>query len=293
MERRLAGMLVLAGAVRENPFERSLGRSLLNLPAGPDKDVLGLWADLASEVADRLSLDDLPVRIVLGGTSQIPTVRRSTGVTLSVETDPVELRGPGGVLADLAAMYGPDDYLFVVSGHQLPIVVAETIVAQLSELEGDIVLWSHVDGTPATMYRIRAGVLADSPAVGYVDFKEQLLPKLAADHDVRVSRLEESAVVSIRTMKDYLAALRLYYRGQAEMHLSARLGRWDDPWQPVYGIVEYGANVAGSVDLFDSVVLAGARVEDRAILIRSVICPGAVISAKETVRDELACSKSN
>lgn len=284
---RLAAMLVLAGSVRQSTFEQSVGRSLLNLPVRADKDVLDLWIELASEISARLTIDELALRVVVGSTSHIPKVRKAPGVAISVETDPVELRGPGGVIADIAAMYRPDDCVLVVSGSQLPILSLESLAEDLLERPGDVVVWTHPDGTPVTMYRIRAGVLAKTPGLGYLDFKEQMLPKLAGDHDVRVARLENRGVVPIRTWKDYLAGLRHLYRGQTKTHLSARLGRWDDPWQPVFGIVEYGASVAGSVDLFDAVVLAGASVDDHAILVRSVVCPGAVISQGETVSDEV------
>lgn len=289
---RLSGMIVLAGSVRENPLEKAVGRSLLNMPVGGGRQIVDLWTEVGSRLALRLGLHSLPVRLVHGSVAHPPTVEnRDGGSTAVVEADPRELRGPGGVIADVASRFGDDELLLVTSGSQLPFFSIDELTDQLNTSEADVVIWTQSDGVPMTLFLVRCGALRGLPNIGFLDFKEQALPKIAANHDVRVSRFENSSIWPVRTMNDYLLGLRQMHRTEAT-HPSSNLGRWDDPWQPVFSLVEPGASVAPAADLFDSVVLSGGEVGAGAIVVRSVVCPGGVVAAKGTVMDMVVSSSS-
>src|SRR5690606_20299334 len=97
--------------------------------------------------------------------------------------DPVEYRGIGGVLRDLAGDYHRDDYILVANAAQLllsPLSELATLLAE-SDADGpaDVSLISHRDGTPSGLMLIRCGSLWCIPQVGYVDMKEQALPMIA------------------------------------------------------------------------------------------------------------------
>jgi ADP-glucose pyrophosphorylase len=52
-----------------------------------------------------------------------------------------------------------------------------------------------------------------------------------------------------------------------------------ETWKPVFSIVEAGARVDQGAVLQDSVVLEGGRVEKGAAVVRSVVCSGGVARA--------------
>ncbi len=62
---RLRGLVLLGGGVRPTPLAMAIGRSILDLPLGNGKTVMGRWMDEADEVARLLGIDRLPVRLLM------------------------------------------------------------------------------------------------------------------------------------------------------------------------------------------------------------------------------------
>lgn len=275
--RDIRAMILLAGSLRATDLLDAIDRSVLDLPLEQDLRILDFWCDQARELAGALGVDNLGMRLIIDGSSHLPEVRSSEGgISVEPERDPLEFRGTAGVLADVCADYDPDDVVIVANASQLPLYPLVEQAAEMSAEEADVCLLSSFDGTPCGMWMLRCGVLADVPKVGFIDFKEQALPRIAKDHRVQVIHRERPTGPSVRTLDGYIRTVRGYHIARE----SGSQAAWDpfaEDWRPVFSIVEEGAEVDSSAGIFDSVVLAGARVSAKASVIRSVVGPGGSI----------------
>jgi mannose-1-phosphate guanylyltransferase len=220
---------------------------------------------------------------------------RTTGrhelVRLAVERDHGSYRGSGGVLYDLSQEHADDDLLLVASAGQL---YEESLVGLASELaarSADVAIVAYDDGSPSGWMLLRCGALRGISPHGFVDMKEQALPAIAKKHAVAVVHRATAGAVQVRTAGGYIAALRRRYAGLHGAALRGADGDLDDPyreqWRPEFAIVEEGATVSSTAALHDSVVLAGAEVNAKAVLVRCLVCPGAVVPRGQTVMDQL------
>ena len=124
---------------------------------------------------------------------------------------------------------------------------------------------------------------------GYVDMKEQALPQIALSYEVRVVRRRRPTGLPIRTLEDYIQALRLHHRRrQGKPFIADPLA---EDWSPAFALVEPGATVDPTARVHDSVVLAGGVVEAGAVLVRSIVCPGEVVRRDKTVVDQFVCAE--
>lgn len=280
----LRAVILLGGTVRASDFGSAIKRSLLDLPIGGGATLLGYWAWEVSGLCWRLGLTNLPIRVVIGRNCAAPQKSAAApGVQLSIERDPMEFRGTGGVLRDLAQEYQDEDLLLVATANQLCTEPLPLLAERLWSGAGDVRLLSGPHQEPAGLLMLRCGCLRDIATSGFVDLKEQALPEIAARHSVRVINAGESAGQSIRRWQDYLAALRLRHQPPGEQNASA----FDEDWQPRFSVIEEGAIVDPSAGVHDSVVLAGGRVEGKASIVRSLVGPGAVVRRGEVVVGKL------
>lgn len=272
----LRAVVLLGGSVRGNTFATAIGRSILNLPVEANRSVLSCWRESTAGLARFLGVRRLPMRVLIDRASPEPSVLAADPrVEVSVERDPADFRGTAGVLRDISLGYDAGDYLLVANSAQLLLEPLAGVVDAMGSRCGDVVLVTHGAGTPAGLMLIRCGALDGVPEQGFVDLKEQALPKIATRHCVKVLDLPEPVGLPLRTMSDYVGALRSYHRrAHGPVPLSVPFA---EDWQPSFSIVEDGAAVGRGVRVHDSVVLGGARVEDHAVLVRSVVCPGAVV----------------
>jgi hypothetical protein len=122
------------------------------------------------------------------------------------------------------------------------------------------------------------------PSTGFVDMKEQVLPVIASRFDVRVMRRRRPTGLPVRSLEDYVQALRFHHRRRADRPVSS------DPlaedFAPAFSLVETGAQVDDAARVHDSVVLSGGVVEPGAVLVRCLVCPGAVVRRDRTVVDQ-------
>ncbi len=287
---RLSGIILLAGSVRPSPLTQATGRSPLSLPFDEGYTLLDIWRRQALVLAGRANLDRLPVRIIVDRSSAAPALQPDdVDAGLSVEVDPVELRGTAGVLRDVTAAYHDDDYVLVASAAQLLTESLAELAADLAARRSDLAVVAQADGTPSTVMLVRCGCLKHINPVGFVDMKEQAIPLIAARHAASVARRQGMIEQQVRTLADYLAAVRLHRRH------SAGGGVVDDPfaerWESSGSVVEAGAVVDPSATLHDSVVLCGGRVERNAALVRSVVCAGGVARRDRVVVDQFVVAK--
>ena len=140
------------------------------------------------------------------------SARSAAHIGVHIERDPADLRGTGGVLADLARQYEPDELLLVANGAQIPQVTLTQVIDSLAETGADVAVIASGDGYPGEVMLIRCGALHDVATVGFHDFKEQLLPTLAERHRVAVARWGQPVALPIRTLAQYMASLKQHHR---------------------------------------------------------------------------------
>jgi len=281
---KLRAVILLGGTVRNSGFGAAIKRSLLDLPIGRGITLLEHWGREIAGLCQFLSLSKLPVRLVIGRTCFWPNSWiESPGVHLSIERDPMEFRGTGGVLRDLALEYEPDDLILVATATLLSADSLSHQVERLISGSGDVRLLAGPNQVPAGLILLRCGCLSDIPANGYVDLKEQALGAIANKHSVRVVQDEKSSGHSIRCWNDYLNALRLRHLPPDAAQHSA----YQENWQPLFRIVEDAAVIAPSANIHDSVVLAGGRVEAKATVVRSLVGTDGVVLRGQTIFGEM------
>jgi N-acetylglucosaminyldiphosphoundecaprenol N-acetyl-beta-D-mannosaminyltransferase len=282
---RLKGLILLGGSVRPTPLSSSIGRSLLDLPLDSSGSVLNHWLNHASELAKAVGLEKLPVRVMVDRISPEPI---SAAVkyygTFRVERDQSEYRGTGGVLGDLSAQYNDDDLILVANAAQILLDPLTTLTTTLDQRRGDVAVVSHRDGTPSGMMLITCKTLHLIPSTGFIDMKEQAMPLIAQKFAVEVLHRRRPTGLPIRSVNDYIDAMRFYHMRRAgRMMLTDPLA---EDWQPSFGIVEEGAVVDPTARVHDSVVLRGGVVEAGAVLVRSVVCPSGLVRKDKALVDE-------
>jgi hypothetical protein len=282
----LRAVVLLAGSVRASQLCRATGRSLLDLPVLPDSSVLDYWHLQLTEMARLYDIEELPVRVMLDRAAPLPHVSQVEGpVSIQVEQDPFAFRGTAGLLSDLARAYEPDDYILVANAAEVLLEPLTGLVESLMAAQSDVSMVCLHDGTPSGLILLKCKALRDIAKVGYVDLKEQGLPVMARNHDIRVIRCNDYAGLPVRTRGSYLEALREFYQRVQSDKTPTEALTDDEGWRAKFGLVETGAAVHPSAVVHDSVVLAGARVEPGAVLVRTVICPSGVVRQDESAVD--------
>jgi NDP-sugar pyrophosphorylase family protein len=270
----VAQVFVLTGGVRATPLMKCSQRSPALLPISAEQTVLDHW--IGQLQAGFGAAGDVPPVAVVG---PWPGQAEYAGMDVEFLADPAEYRGTAGLLHDLTGDLDEDQVVLVVNGRQILTEGLDTIMDQMVTAGGDLVTASVSDGTPTLLLLARAGVFRSVSPVGYVDLKEQALPRIASNCDVRVVNWDRPIGLNLRTRGDYVSSLRALHRGRTD----------DDPyredWRPCFGIVEAGAEVAEGVRLHDSVVLSGGTVGEAATLIRSVVGRGGRVEAGQTLTD--------
>ena len=243
----------------------------------------------AAELAHYAALDSLPVRVMVNRNSPEPiSVSARYQGMYHIERDQSDFRGTGGVLKDLAGQYDADDLVLVANAAQLLIDPLSVIAAALDHKRGDISLISHQDGTPSGVMLVRCKTLQEIAQTGFVDMKEQALPLIAQKYEVKVMHCRRPSGLPIRSLRDYIAALKHYHRRRAGKPSST--DPMGEDFSPAFAIVEDGAIVAPRAHVHDSIVLKGGVVESDAAVVRCVVCPGGVVKQKTTVVDQFLCA---
>lgn len=282
----LRAVVLLAGDVRTNTLRKLTGRASPSLPVGANRTVLDCWREQLITLAETLGIDQLPVRVLISRNSGLtPRTERFGPVLMSIEYDPSSFRGTAGLLSDIARSYEDDDQLLVTSAGQILFEPLIRIALDLYNTGGDFTLGIDPSGVPSGLMLFNCRCMRDINRIGFCDLNEQALPEMARNHSVRVARFASPAAMSVRTLQGYLGALRVYHR-----HASGRCDLdqpFEEQWRPTFGIIEPSATVGRGVVVHDSVVFAGARIESGAVLVRSVVCPGAVVGRDARIVDQV------
>jgi hypothetical protein len=294
VDRAVAVVIMLAGGSGASSFAGRCGRSVLGLPITAEVDLFTLWKDeLHRAVLHHAAATPTHVR-VLGGTPQEKSAEGADPLLdIRFERDPGELRGTGGLLHDLAEPYPDETLMLVASASTVLLEPLEDLIGLLRGVDADVALLRHQDGTSPNLMLIRAGCLRSIAPVGFVDFKEQALPMITRQGVVRVVGVDHPVASTARNFEAYVRSLRLYHQNllgdKEEGHSPRQMDPFAERWRPTFGIAEAGATIAPTARLLDSVALRGSRVDDGAVVVRSVIGPGGVVPAGAEVIDRLVC----
>ena len=281
----LKALILLGGAVRPTEPASATERSLLDLPLDEAGSLLNFWLKQATEVARVVGMPSLPVRIMVNRGSAEPISGHPQYIgTYAVERDRSDFRGTGGVLRDLAERYDDEDVILVANAAQVLLDPLSSLVMALDRKGADLSVVSHDDGTPSGVMLISCKTLRTVPSMGYVDMKEQALPAIASQFDVRVVAFRHPTGLPVRTLEDYIQALRFHHCRLARK--TAFADPLAEDWNSTFSLIEEGAQVDPNARVHDSVVLAGGIVRAGAVVVRSVVCPGGIVKTDEVVVDD-------
>lgn len=280
--RRLRAVVLLGGTVRRTAFLDSIARPTAMLPVAPDRRLIDLWAAALSELHVEYELPVLDCRIVLDRVGLPEALPEAEGVKFSLQADPSEFRGTGGVLADIAFNFDASDYILVAPAATLPPENLVSTARAAARIGTEVSILVDRSGRPLDLFLVRCGALSEIPRIGFIDFKEQGIPLVAKRHAIGIARCQLSLRPSARTAASYLKLLRSIALQEDES-----VQPFMERWSRAFGLAEAGADVAESACLHDSVVLAGASVGKNTTVARSIVCPGGRVSAGQTVVGKL------
>jgi len=290
---RLRALVLLGGKVRPSGFARGCGRPILEMPVTEQERLMDHWLRHSEELARLAGLEWLPVRVVVSDEQDAPAMPSSRvragrpEGAFTVERDLSEYRGTGGVLHDFAGEYADEDMLLVCNAAQVLMEPLTVIARALAHKGADVALVSHDDGTPSGAMLVSVKTLRKISPVGYVDMKEQALPRIAREFSVRAVRCRRPSGVPVRSLETYIRALQQQHLKLAQRGRGAEPDPLSENFAKHFSIIEQGADVHPTAYAHDSVVLAGARVEAGATLVRSVVCEGAVVPRDARLVDTL------
>ncbi len=269
--------IILSGGLRSSALMQSTGIATLDLYITDRSRVIDHWIGKLGDVMDDPDL----VRVVAGHACPTPRLE-ATPAQLALEPDPY--RGPGGVVRDAAHELGKGTVL-VLEGARYLDDTLNAIMERHRETSSLATVAMNPDGTPAGIYAIEREAIDLVPSRGFMDLKEQWLPRIQRVGRVEVFKLGGRGALPLRTPQEFLGAARLAALG------AERCDSLDSVWVTGDGehwtvrgpgvVVEDGAHVE------DSVLQAGVVVRAGAIVARSIVCEGEVIERAEQVVDRV------
>ena len=285
---RLKAVVLLGGSVRPSKLTAAIRRSVLDLPLEDGQSMLTHWREQARDLRQVIggAVENLHVRVMVDRLAPHPKCPPTCDdVTMLVERDLTPYRGTGGVLRDLAIEYADDDLLLVANAAQALLSPLPELAVTLAELDSDVGLLCHADGTPCGLMLVRCGALRKIAASGYVDMKEQALPQIAKEHKVTHLYQTQPSGLPVRNLDEYIGALQKRHR--LSLGTPPPASPFAEDRRPTFAIVEQGARIEKGARVLDSVVLKGAVVEEGALVVRSIVCPGGALAGGETAIDGL------
>jgi hypothetical protein len=295
----IARVLLLAGGLRPSPIASACGDSVLALPVGTEGSLLAHWATVFRDVLVR---DDAEARVriclrpdqVEGLRSIVSTLEgTTTHATATAPTshhaapvqffelfpDQAAYRGPAGVVRDATRDLPKDANVLIVEASRLALTPIRPLIEAHCAAGSDVTVGINPDASPAGLFVIRVEALDLVSDVGFVDLKEQFLPKLvAAGKDVRVFALAPPAMGAFRTRGEFLAAVLASEQATAD-HPVARAAAPGPVALAPDAFVDPTAYVAHSV------IGPEARIESGAVVVRTIVMARAVVPAGASISD--------
>jgi hypothetical protein len=288
---RVAFVLAGRGATtRTVALSTALGLPVAALPINSERNLVECWVKRMAEGGFR-------GHVVLAITSEserafYSALQAPPGITLQVQVDTSGHRGAGGTLGDrwnelvdsLDAQ-GRAGGAIVVEASNVPIFDFGAFFAAVDPSQGAFI-GASADATPAGIMWLSPDALGLVPRIGYFDLKEQLVTAIVRSGKRVGAHFGPTESCRISDRVSYLRAVSLIQADGAE-------GRCDD------AVVESGAVVRGASLLcrgavvergalvVDSIILPGARVCCDAVVARSIVPPGSHVPCGYLVVDEI------
>ncbi|MBT8485800.1 MAG: glycosyltransferase [Phycisphaerales bacterium] len=258
----LAACVLLSGGLTPSPLTKSTRRSVLDLWLSREQTVLDAWLERVAEL-EMIQTRPLPVRVVHDLASPPPwlALRRQ----VSVEREPVAVRGPAGVARDACIGYAPETHVMIAAAARFATSSLAPLLREHAAGGQDVTIAANGDGSPAGIYLVRCAMLQEVVApVGFMDLKEQWLPAvIRVGGRVAVHHLSGRGALPLRTRAQFLEAARRV-AANAAGHGELR-------------VVCPGVKIGPGAVVTDSIVMPGAIVGPGAVVARSIVCPGAEV----------------
>lgn len=276
-----------------SPLVEEARQPSLELSLTARQTVFDRWCDVLFDAAvgDRQPLKRPTLQVVHSGPPYRP--RRDFSdprFQVITQEEPGSFRGPAGVLRDIAEHYDDDDILLVAEAARFIAGGLGQFLADFARLTPDVLIACHPGGEPAGIMLIRRGSLELVPNEGFMDIKEQWLPKVVrAGLDVWTSETRDFRPYPLRTREQFLEASAVAAgigcsrtRGDTVLGPPRVLGAGIDKSR-----VSETAQVAPGAVIADAIVMPGAVIGPGAIVVRSIVCPEAVIPDDAEVVDRI------
>ena len=271
--------VLLAGTLAPSSLREASGVPTLCLPMGASGTLLDAWL----AVIDELDVCS-EVRVIVNSTEDVESLmsvlprrhRTQRGRRIRVVAEPASWRGAAGTIFDATTDLPDDASILVVESNSLPPASVVPIVNSLTDDLAGLVAVAD-NNQPAGIYVFRMAALQATPRVGYVDMKEQLIPRLAGSGAKLGPVHVNHCCIRVRDRRSYLAAVRESLAAAESAPSASRVS----PEAAVSGsaiiagvcVIEDGVVVEDGAVVHDSVVLAGATIGGGAILSRSIVAP--------------------
>jgi hypothetical protein len=184
------------------------------------------------------------------------------------------------LLRDVADRFADEQFLLVSTGSTILLNPLDGLFRTLLGANADVAFFTRGDEAFNVML-VRCAALRDLPTIGYIDFKEQAIPRMKSDKSVHAVPCDTAPSVTMRNAAQYLDGLRqLHARASAPLSgdaLPPVPDAFRESWRPTFSIVEEDAIVDPTATVHDSVIMRGAKVGRRAIVARSLISPEMVV----------------
>lgn len=292
---RLDACILLAGGLVPSPLAKLTRRLTLELWLTAQRTVFGHWCDVFDRMAGDAGIERPCIRVVHGGPPYEPThILADERFDVRTIAEPDAYRGPAGVLRDVTRKDEPDSIILFAEAARYIAGSLTQLLRDWSASEPDILIAQAPDGTPAGIMLMRASALGTVPEAGYMDIKEQWIPRCIAEGMVvRASTTTRHFMpFPLRTREQFLSASAVAVGRSCPIHESPPvLG----PLRPLARTLDKtriaeDARVARDAIVADAIVMPGAKVGPGAIVVRSLVCPGAVVPAGAVVVDDVVAS---
>ena len=291
---KIDACILLAGGLVASPLVEEAKRPVLELWLTARQTVFDRWGDVLYDASyDPFSTrEDRPtIHVVHSGPPYAPKDDfRDPRFEVITQAEPGTFRGPAGVLRDVASRYDEDAIILVGEAARYIAGSLDQFLMDWQRTPCDMLIACHSDGEPTGLMIFRQGALELVPSEGFMDIKEQWLPKLVrAGLRIWTSETRDFQPYPLRSREQFLQA-SAYAAGSPLSGITQRsvvgpprlLGPGSDKSR-----VAETAQVGSGAVIADAVVMPGAIIGEGAIVVRSIVCPGAVVPKGAEVIDRV------
>jgi hypothetical protein len=232
----------------------------------------------------------LEVKVICDAQSPGPMLETDPGpLRLSILAEKRRYRGPVGIAKDECIDLEPEALILLAEASRVPTGTLAPMIEAHHQRGSDITVGVNPDRSPAGVFLFHRSALDLAPDKGFMDLKEQWLPKaLDSGLKVGVCTLSGAGLLSVRTRELFLAAAR---------QLNGLPDPLESTLEPLIGsqheglirrcVVAESSTIAQDAVVQDSVVMEHATVGAGAVVARSLVCPRCVVAPDRTVVDSV------